>query len=1073
MQLGARKMNDAYGFVPGGASGGRSSDSKSTGTTLFELVAFENADGPLTKTYCLIDGKPQSDGGGGQMVRGRARRVVFDNLQQFADFIASMKSHEAIALGSLRADLPAMVHVTTERKLKLLNGTSAPDLIARTGSNILYRPGHAGLALIDFDTKGMPAVVREKIEAAGGLVAALLSMVPALAKAGRVVRPSTSAGIRRAGTGETFTGSGNCHIYVLIADGDDADRFLRNLHDRCWLAGFAWKTLSQSGSLLERSLVDRVVGRPERLTFEGPSILTPPLEHDPAGRRPQVYPGPPLDTRAVCLDLTVVQQARIASLKDDERRRIQPEADRVRGAYIEVEAGHIAERTGCTAAEARRRVEQQCGGVLLPSIVPPFDDPALSGTTVGDVLRDPERFLGETLADPIEGVAYGRGKAKILQRRDGMLVVHSFAHGGGNYELRYDAATVEVAVRAAGVNAADRLVEMAPLADLDAEQLNSLVELAAPASRLKVGVLQRRLKAALKRQREQLAEAVREERMPVARDGRLRLPVPTHDAERLPVMRDLDEVLTAVQAAIPPIRDVVGRPIYVEEQSPLGLHLLTSESADDRNVSGVVPVIPAPPQRLLVDHNRYTLAHEIETHVAYEIDEEDEEDEHRIVALPMSFVEHYLRFQDSRLPRVKAIVTSPLVLLDGTVLAPEGLDRERGLLFDIDPALRDALPNRKESTGAASAEALRFLTEEWLCDVATDFDGKCILVAMALSILQRALFSEKPCFFVTAPQRGGGKTTAVAMVGVATTGHRPAAKGWSDSEEERRKAMLATLSTGVAMMVWDNIKRGESISCPTVEKVLTGPTFSDRVLGKSEDKTVSTATIFIFTGNNIGPKGDLASRGLIVRLDVDRPDPENRTFAHSDPIGWTRANTIPIRRALHTILLANPRLAGPLETPDKTRFKDWWRSVGAAIEHAAKQMGEEVDFGRLFAMSDEHDEEAAGVGDVLRHLHTWMPSSENVQQKFTSGMLRNRLIEESDNPPGWVVGLRDYFSAPGRKIGDLSAKRIGHALGKIVGTLVPIGVGSAMALERETDPHEKVHRFWVRVQETSDDDSPV
>jgi hypothetical protein len=40
---------------------------------------------------------------------------------------------------------------------------------------------------------------------------------------------------------------------------------------------------------------------------------------------------------------------------------------------------------------------------------------------VGDVLADPDRFVGATLADPQEGVEYGTGKAKVMQRPDGSL----------------------------------------------------------------------------------------------------------------------------------------------------------------------------------------------------------------------------------------------------------------------------------------------------------------------------------------------------------------------------------------------------------------------------------------------------------------------------------------------------------------------------------------------------------------------------------------------------------------------------------------------------------------------------
>ena len=72
----------------------------------------------------------------------------------------------------------------------------------------------------------------------------------------------------------------------------------------------------------------------------------------------------------------------------------------------------------------------------------PFDDPELAGCTVADVLADPERYEGETLADPLEGVDYGRCSAMIMRRDDGTPWIHSFAHGRTVYELKYDAGAV-------------------------------------------------------------------------------------------------------------------------------------------------------------------------------------------------------------------------------------------------------------------------------------------------------------------------------------------------------------------------------------------------------------------------------------------------------------------------------------------------------------------------------------------------------------------------------------------------------------------------------------------------------
>jgi hypothetical protein len=81
-----------------------------------------------------------------------------------------------------------------------------------------------------------------------------------------------------------------------------------------------------------------------------------------------------------------------------------------------------------------------------------------------------------------------------------------------------------------------------------------------------------------------------------------------------------------------------------------------------------------------------------------------------------------------------------------------------------------------------------------------------------------------------------------------------------------------------------NIARGTRILCPHIEKSCTAAYYSDRKLGVSEVIATAASTIHIFAGNNIRPHGDLASRSLEIRLELDRTDPENRHFHHPDPI---------------------------------------------------------------------------------------------------------------------------------------------------------------------------------------------
>jgi hypothetical protein len=180
------------------------------------------------------------------------------------------------------------------------------------------------------------------------------------------------------------------------------------------------------------------------------------------------------------------------------------------------------------------------------------------------------------------------------------------------------------------------------------------------------------------------------------------------------------------------------------------------------------------------------------------------------------------------------------------------------------------------------------------------------------------------------------------MIMMAVLGRRAAAAGWSDNAEERKKALFSYLRQGIAALAWDNIARGAAISCPHIEAALTAAEISDRVLGVSQVETAPSTTVQIFTGNSIMPRGDMASRSLMLALNVNRPDPENRQFTHSDPLAWTQANRPKLLSALYTILIAGA-LNRPKQQVAKTRFKTWWSVVGWPVEYAAGSVGVVVD----------------------------------------------------------------------------------------------------------------------------------
>jgi hypothetical protein len=308
------------------------------------------------------------------------------------------------------------------------------------------------------------------------------------------------------------------------------------------------------------------------------------------------------------------------------------------------------------------------------------------------------------------------------------------------------------------------------------------------------------------------------------------------------------------------------------------------------------------------------------------------------------------------------------------------------------------------------------------------------------------------------------------MITLAALGRRAAAAGWSDQPEERKKALFSYLRQGVACLAWDNIARGSAISCPHIEAALTAAETSDRVLGASRVETVPSTTVQIFTGNSITPRGDMASRSLILALYVDRPDPENRTFTHADPLVWTQANRAKIVRALYTILIAGA-LNRPQKQETKTRFKSWWTLVGWPMEYAAGLLGTKLDCTELMRAGELGDEEASAASAALTILQEiWEDRNFTAKdvvkamaiEPKTDAWSTSMKINEADKAQ--AESLADALGElAGRRLDRPTARSIGKLFQKrLVGRPAWIGGGLTVATVRKIKGHnENTYRVEV------------
>ena len=224
-------------------------------------------------------------------------------------------------------------------------------------------------------------------------------------------------------------------------------------------------------------------------------------------------------------------------------------------------------------------------GILLPDVELDFDD--IGVVTVAMVLADPDKFVGETLADPLEGIDYGRCKAKVMRASDGTLVIHTFAHGGGLYRLRHDARSATAALTDARPTPRRRASSTMQWrywrsASWSLMSLPASLQLSPKPPVFRCQRSRRAWQSSSGNVHERSAQAD----LDAEADGRIIRLRPEPDGELTPTVMFVDELLASDKSEEPPMRDASGELVEVRVQEPWALHELNSDTTNNTAADG-------------------------------------------------------------------------------------------------------------------------------------------------------------------------------------------------------------------------------------------------------------------------------------------------------------------------------------------------------------------------------------------------------------------------------------------------------------------------------------------------------
>jgi len=332
------------------------------------------------------------------------------------------------------------------------------------------------------------------------------------------------------------------------------------------------------------------------------------------------------------------------------------------------------------------------------------------------------------------------------------------------------------------------------------------------------------------------------------------------------------------------------------------------------------------------------------------------------------------------LPVLNGLTRQPYLRPDGTVITSAGYDPTTGMFGVFDARDFSILVHPTKKKAEAALAHLKELVAEF--SFVSETDLAATVTAMLTATIRPSL-PHAPMFHTKAHMVGSGKSYLCELITAFATPQRGTPTTFPRDDEECRKLLLAELLRAPAVIEFDNLT-GDLVAHKSLCTALTSEQISGRILGVSKTAAVNTRSLFLSSGNNVGPVQDMARRCITIHLSPECEIPAARSFKRPDLVadvlrerGRYVSAALTIVRAW--IVAGRPKkecksMAGYGDWSDLCRQPLLWLGMNDPTESVFKAIAEDPDretldrlltawqsvFGKTAAMVRNAVEQAAG-----------------------------------------------------------------------------------------------------------------